>query len=476
MIQYNDYVSPRIYGQFWYDKPPMYYWLVAGSFKLLGINEYAARFPSAVLAVLCVLLVYGAAGRLFTERAALASGVILATSFEYFYIGKAAVTDSTLTFCLTAALLSFLGKRYYLFYVFAALATLTKGPIGFLFPGAIIFLWMALTHNFGELRRMKVPAGLVIFLAVAAPWYWLMYKLHGAAFIDGFIGVNNIARFTTPEHTTTAAWYFFIPVLAAGFFPWTSLLPQAVRTVLKSRGTSHYPSLLFLAIWAAFVFVFFSISGTKLVTYILPMFPPLAILVGWSLDRQWDNYRPAKWGLIWPLLLTVLGLLLIGGALWGLSAFPEIKPGAVIVILVIVGMICLVWRFLRQSDVAKAFWAQAIGMAALSVVMVTMLVPPVADGLSSRDVAAKFAAYNDGQTPVYVIKFLHPGFTYYSGVYGNEFNTAKDLGTVLQENKPALFVIHQGEYLKLDEQDREALVPLAQSGDKLLLKFAPAGL
>jgi len=473
MVLYDDYISPRIYGQFWYDKPPMYYWLVAGAFKLLGVNEYAARFPSAILAVLCVVLVYVAAGKLFSERAGLTSGLVLATSIEYFYVGKAAVTDITLTLCLTAALLFFLGKQYYLFYVFAALATLTKGPIGFLFPGAIIFIWLAVTRGFGELRRMQIPAGIVIFLAVALPWYWLMYRIHGAAFIDGFIGVNNIVRFTTAEHAKTAAWWFFIPVLVAGFFPWSGLLPQVVRTVLRGKGTTHHPALLFLTIWAVFIFVFFSISSTKLITYILPVFPPLAILAGLSLDRLWDDYRPAGWGLAWPLLLSAFGLLVIGGAIFGIRQFPAAIAGAVVLIAVMVGMICLVWRFLLKRDIAKAFWTQTVGMVMVSVVLVTLIVPPVADSLSSRDIAAKFVAYNDGKMPVYVIKFLHPGFAFYSGVYGNEVKTTEDLRHILRANKPAFLVVQKADYMGLEERERHSLVTLAQSDKKLLLKYAP---
>ncbi len=139
MIVFGDFVSPRIYGEYWYDKPPMYYWLVAAAFKVFGVNEFAARFPSALLGVLCVLLVHQAGSRLFGQTAGIAGALVLATSIEYFYVAKAAVTDITLTLFLTAALLSFLEKKYVLFYFFAALATVTKGPIGLVFPAAIIF-------------------------------------------------------------------------------------------------------------------------------------------------------------------------------------------------------------------------------------------------------------------------------------------------------------------------------------------------
>lgn len=473
MIQYNDYVSPRIYGDFWYDKPPMYYWLVAVAFKTLGVNEYAARFPSAFLGVLCVLLVYGVVGKLFNERTGFVSGLILATSIEYFYLSKAAVTDITLTFCLTASLLFFLWRKYYLFYLFVALATLTKGPIGFLFPGAIVFVWIVLTRNFVELKQMKIPSGFAIFLAVAAPWYWAMYNIHGAAFIEGFIGVNNITRFTTAEHAHTAAWYFFIPVLIAGFFPWSSLLPQAVRSVLKDKEAGYYPMLVFFIIWAAFIFVFFSISSTKLITYILPVYPPLAILVGWYLDRHWETFRLGGWSIIWPTLFTALSLGIIGGAFSGLKAFPEMKYGVIVLAIILTSMMVLLWRFLLQRDIARAFWVQSLGMVIVSILIVTILLPSIANSLSSKDITTKFTAYDDHQTPVYVVKFLHPGFSFYSGVHGSEIKSVDDFKKGIRGNNPAFFIVQQSDYFGLNEKERQSLVILDESGKKMLLKYAP---
>ena len=127
MLQFNDFVSPRIYGEYWYDKPPMYYWLVAGAFQLFGVSEFSARFPSALLGVVCVLAVYSSGSRLFNRQAGMAGALVLVTSIEYFYLGKAAVTDITLCLCLTVSLLAFIEKKYYLFYIFAGLATVTKG-------------------------------------------------------------------------------------------------------------------------------------------------------------------------------------------------------------------------------------------------------------------------------------------------------------------------------------------------------------
>ena len=158
MIQFNDYLSPRIYNEYWFDKPPMYYWLVAGSMHVFGDSEFAARFPAAVMAFLTVIMLYCSVTRLFNEKAGFWSALVLATSVQFFYLGKAAVTDTTLVFFLTGALLCYLHKKYWLMYVCMALATVTKGPIGIVFPGAIIFLHILCTGQWRLILKMHCVA------------------------------------------------------------------------------------------------------------------------------------------------------------------------------------------------------------------------------------------------------------------------------------------------------------------------------
>lgn len=469
MILYHDFISPQIYGQYWYDKPPVYYWLVVGAFKLFGVNEFAARFPSAILAVVGVLLVYVSVTELISKRAGLMSGLVLATSIEYFYLGKAAVTDITLTLFLTASLLFFLQKKYYLFYIFSALATLTKGPIGFLFPGAIIVIWMAITRRFGELKDMKIPMGIILFGIIALPWYGVMYQIHGTDFLNGFIGVNNITRFTTAEHAKTSGWYFFIPVLILGFFPWTALMVQSIRSSLKSKGTEMYHILLFLNIWAAFIFVFFSISSTKLITYILPVYPPLAILVGWYIDQLWQESRLKGKEFAWPILSTLFSILFVVGMALGVKMMPVITLGAVALSTLFVLMTLLLWYFLRKQDVLKAVWSQAVAMTIASVILITVIVPPISDGLSTRSIAQSFLANYDGSSPVYVIKFLHPGFTFYTNVYGKEINSDSEIRRVISAKERAFLIIRQPEYLGLSNSDQSNVTVLAQTDNKILL-------
>lgn len=464
MIASNDFVSPRIYGEYWYDKPPMYYWLVAAAFKLFGVNEFAARFPSALLAIIGCLYVYSAAARLFGARAGICGALVLCTSIEYLYLGKAAVTDITLTFFLTVSLLAFLEKRYYLFYICAGLATVTKGPVGLLFPGAVVFLYLLFTRNFSLLREMKIPAGIVLYAVTAVPWYWAMYAIHGNAFIDTFLGFHNITRFTSPEHPEGVLWYYFIPVLILGFLPWTAVMGQAVWAALTNSRPQHARPLFFLIIWAAFIFLFFSVSRTKLVSYILPMFPPLAMVVGWYLDRIMDARRGGR-PFAWPVLLTVFaGLFAAGGVFGAYKAAPELLPGAYLLAGLFAVMIIGTWYCVWRRRLETAFWLQAAGMAVFTVILMSLLLPPAAPALHARDIAQAFTANYDGQSPVYVVKFLRPGFAFYAGVYGRELKP--DDWTVPGK---AYFVVRKPDFEWLPDKDKQRLRVLATSHEKILV-------
>ncbi|MBP2651145.1 MAG: hypothetical protein H6Q74_1970 [Firmicutes bacterium] len=467
MIQFNDYLSPRIYGEFWYDKPPMYYWLAAGSFQIFGVSEFAARVPSVLLGIACVLYVYFAVKRLINERAAMVSSLVLVTSLEFFYLAKGAVTDMTLTLCLTVALLGFLEKRYYLLYIFAALATVTKGPIGLVFPGAIIFLYWAVNRNFSEIIKMRLPLGVIIYAVIAVPWYWLMYQHHGAAFIDTFFGFHNIVRFTQPEHNETAAWYFFIPILLIGFMPWSAVMFQSIwRAVTRSGRDSRV--LNFMLIWAAFIFVFFTISQTKLVSYIFPMFPPLAIVVGWYIHSIWDKSRTQPRQFAWGGLLAVFGILLSLGIFALDNETAALKSGGIAITLLFIVMIIGVGFSILRRNVPKAFWIQVAGMVVFSLIFMTMLLPKASPWIQSKDIAEAFTAQYDGRSPVYVEKFLRPGFAFYSKVYGIEMLTG-DLDITLPEVQKGYFIVRGSEYKRLSEQERQDLTVIAKIGDRVVL-------
>ena len=471
MIAFRDLVSPRIYGEYWYDKPPLYYWLVAGAFQIFGVNEFAARFPSAFLGLFTVMYVYQVGKRLFNERAGACAALILATSIEFFYLGKAAVTDITLNFCLTVALLSFLEKRYYLFYVFAGLATLAKGPVGILFPGAILFLYFLFTRKWRQLQEMKIPLGILIYAITALPWYVAMYAIHGNPFIETFIGFHNITRFTNPEHAAGVLWYYFIPVLILGFFPWTAVMAQSVWASLRKSGRD-FNSLLFLNIWAWFIFVFFTISRTKLVSYILPMFVPLAMITGWYVATLIERQSRLKIR-SWPVALVILAGLFATGLIVGSKEMPDLTAGAYAAAGVFSLMAIAAAYSLWKNKVAAALGIQIVGMAVFVVILMTMLFPAVTPVFSAKAIAEDVKLHYDGKSPLYVVKFLRPGLSFYSDLYGIEVESNWGetllLDDVVKLEGKAYYVVRQSHYDRLADENKQSVTILAQRADRILL-------
>jgi len=468
MVQFNDFVSPRIYGDFWYDKPPMYYWMVAGSFKVFGVNEFASRLPSALLAVAGAVLTYVAGRNFFGERGGTLAGLILATSLEYFYLGKAAVTDITLTFFLTASLFAFLHNRYYLFYFCAALAVVTKGPIGVIFCVAIIMLYIAVTGKWVLLKNMKLVSGAVLFLLVALPWYLLMYSYHGMAFIETFLGFHNLTRFLQPEHPSGTLWYYYIPVLILGFFPWTSFLGQAVRSALKETGPAH-DSLIFMVIWALVVFLFFSTSQTKLVSYILPMYPPLALIVGWYFDKIWSHIQFR--GLTWSALVqTLVSFMFVAGLFYaGKFVMPELHHVVTAIAGLFIMAVMLVWWFTYHRNFRSVFATYILTMVILSGYIMIQLFPIIVPAYSMKSFVDNFNQQYDEQSTIYVAKSYRPGFVFYSQLSSKEISTGDSLETLLNNKTEGFFIVKAKDYNTLPAPLKSNVRVLATQQDKTLL-------
>lgn len=467
MLQYQDFISPRIYGAFWYDKPPMYYWLVAGAFKIFGIGEFATRFPSALLAVTGAVVVYLSGRKLFNDRAGLLSALILATSLEYFYLSNAAVTDMTLTFFLTAALLSFLHRHYYMFYAWGALAVVTKGPIGLVFCGGIVGLYLVFTGNLGLLKRIKVCRGVTLFAVLALPWYLMMYYYHGMAFVDTFLGFHNITRFLQPEHSSGKLWYYYIPVLIFGFFPWTPFMIQAYFAALREKGQTQNHGI-FLVIWTSVVFLFFTLSQTKLVSYILPMYPPLALLVGWYFDKAW---REKDYGVLkgFAGILTMLAVILEIGLFYGGKQVTAQLLFPVQVLAVIFALVlAFVWWMSYRQSFRGAFCVNVVGMIAFITILMTQIFPAIVPVFSAKEFINEFQQQYDGKAPVYIADFYRPSFIFYSSVPSNRIQSPETLEKALDSAGTAYFIVKKGEYDNLSPTSQRKVRVLAAQEDKIL--------
>lgn len=302
MLSTGNWVVPRYDGLRYFEKPPLGYWVNAASIHVFGENTFGARLPGALEAALTSLLVFLFARATFRSRKlALYATLIHMTFFEVFVIGTINVLDSLLTLLLSAGIASFYlaaqeerRRRALLFWVssgvFLGLAFLAKGFLAWAVPVIILVPWM-LWH--GKWRTLITYGWLVLLVAVlvAAPWS-IMVQLQASDFWRYFFWVEHIRRFTASNAQHEAPFYYFMVVLPILAFPWLTFLPAAICGLRKKTAdTSNTQLLRFLWLWFLMPFLFFSASKGKLETYILPCFPPLAILISAGLERYFQQPR-----------------------------------------------------------------------------------------------------------------------------------------------------------------------------------------
>ena len=426
----GDWVTPRLNGLKYFEKPPLQYWASAIAFKLFGENEHAARLYVALAGLLTMLVAGFTAARLAGFEAG--AFTFLALMASPYFIGLAGVVtlDTGLTLWLTLAVCAFLlsqaapgegaQRRRWLLVAWAAmaLAALSKGLIGLAFPAAALFLYCAVERDFRTLARLEWVRGPLVFLAIAAPWH-VAVSLANPEFPYFYFVHEHFLRFLTTEHRRAAAWWYFLPILFGGFVPWTLLLLPAIAGGWRDPGLANgFRPLRFALLWSAFILAFFSVSGSKLPAYILPIFPTLALVLGAHLART-PGPRIAPW--ILPVApVALLGSWAAGKAperigdawTWAMynDASMEIMAGA----LLLFAGTCMAWLFLRRGQK----WTGIVILAA----SMTVLVSAIEDGYedlsprqSAKAVAEKMRPLLKPGTSVYSVKHYEQSLPFYIG-------------------------------------------------------------
>jgi len=280
MVASGDWITPRLNGFKYFEKPPLQYWTTAALFEVLGQHDWVARLWTALIGFAGIAMVLYTANRLFGPPLGLYAAAVLAGSPLYILLGQVNTLDMSVTFFLAAAIFAFALGHMLLFWAACALAVLSKGLIGVVLPGAALFLYMLAKRDWNLIRRVRLMPGLVLLLVIAAPWF-IAVSAANAEFAHFFFVQEHFERFTTQMHQRVHPAWYFIPVLAAGMAPWLVPLGHAAVRAFRRRTDAE----LLLWIWALVVFLFFSVSGSKLPPYILPIFPALAVLAAPSLTR-----------------------------------------------------------------------------------------------------------------------------------------------------------------------------------------------
>ncbi len=343
MAATGEWISPRLNGVLYFEKPPLFYWLEAAAVKAGGTNLWALRFWPAALALLGCAMVYLTGRTWWGRLTGWCAGWALGTSLLYYGIGETIILDMAVSVFITGALCAFgLAVRAppgpqrrqwcMALYVCMALALMTKGLIGVLIPCAVVFLFLLVLNRWRELRHAHLGLGVVIILVLALPWHiaaslahpppggwdWAHFvtkDMHNQGFAWFYFWHEHVLRYLDPKTSDRVQpfWFFFL-ILPAGFFPWVVFLPSALKRACTGGWArlKADPETVLLILWALFPLLFFSASSSKLITYILPSVPPLALLAARFITQALRADRPA---LNWPLRAFGVFSLLIAVAL-----------------------------------------------------------------------------------------------------------------------------------------------------------------
>lgn len=417
MVLSADWLSPRIYGVAWFDKPVFFYWLTAISFQLFGFSEWAARLMPAVFAAAGLVLIYWFAVKITSRTAAVLAMLIMGTSFEYIVLAKLIITDMVF-FIFNSAALSFfyLGyvkmngtKRWYLAaYVSMALAVLTKGPVGVLLPGLVMLLFIAVQRNWAELKEMSLPAGLFLFAIVALPWYAAMYVVHGADFINNFFGVHNYLRATVSEHPKDNVSYYYIAVFALSMLPWSAIAIKALLRAGRALWAQVSPLPLFLILWTAVYLGFYSLMATKYLTYTFPILFPVAVLTAIHLETMLTHEKAASilyWAGI-PLILLLCGYIAVAYRYLA-GSMLALTVACLLLLLVI-----LLWKS-RGRAPAYVFKLLCLCQIGSYIVLSVFVFPALAETRSGKGLAEDMAGFTGEQIGLY--EFYSTSAVYYNG-------------------------------------------------------------
>ena len=333
MLEAGDWISPTLNYEPRFAKPAFTYWLISGSYSLFGVNEFAARFPSALSGLLVLLVQYAFVYRWLGAPLAFFSSIMLLLNLEFLAINRMVITDPELVVFTTLAGYSFWhalnessnSSRWWFicFYVAMGFGMLVKGPVGIIIPLVGVIPYLTLTRQWKKFWQKGFPVlGPIIVLLVAAPWYIAMIQIHSEAYWAA-AQANTTGRFMNPMEGHGGTLLFYVPILLLGFFPWSAFLPSILYQSLKQwkaywKG-KEFPTReanleFFLCLWVVGLLIFFTFSATRLPHYIYPLFPAAAIVVSVWWKRFQSMVSPPDWRSSRWLLLGIgylLGIAII---------------------------------------------------------------------------------------------------------------------------------------------------------------------
>jgi 4-amino-4-deoxy-L-arabinose transferase-like glycosyltransferase len=313
MLARGDFVTPRVNGAIFLDKPPMVYWVTAASLSVWGHNEFGARFGQLLFALGTLLVTWRIGMLLLGRRGATLAVIILASSALFFASSHILTLDLGLSFCVALSLFLFLkGYRagtsgalaYTGMFAAAAAGVLTKGLLGVILPALTIACFYTWRGEWRRVREISWVRGGLVFLLLAAPWF-VAVSMANPEFPAYFFVHEHLARFVTAVHRHQGGWWYYLPVLAIGLMPWSLMLPACLHRARIADGAAGPEARAFLWSWFLSGLLLFSVAQSKLPLYVLPLLPPMTLLIAPVLDRRLEEKRHLRL-FLWPSILLIL--------------------------------------------------------------------------------------------------------------------------------------------------------------------------
>lgn len=489
MVVTGDWITPRFNGEAFYDKPPLFNWLTAISFKGLGFTEFAARLPVALLGLGCVLVTYLLGRRMAGARVGFLAAAILAANPEMIVLSRAVVHDMALAFFLLLALF-FLhgaigqadgrGPRLLAGYACMGLAVLAKGPIGVLLPGLIMAVFLFLEKRLALARRLISGWGLLLFLAVAGPWYLLVMRQHGDYARYFFIQQNVMNFLSAAKARHAEPFYYYLPVLLGGFFPWAALLPLAVARGFRAWRRDGREDRLFLLIWCGVIFFFFSAAQSKLATYILPMFPAMALLTAFLWEELLEGVadRPPRWLLWFAIALSVGTLLTLLYVMWWppeqftvLYGIDLKRVGQLVVLITCCALAGILFVVLRRFQLAfSAYVTMVVGGTLCFIVLIVPMINPYR---STKVLGQELCRSTPADQALVFFRRVQDSALFYCRRPGKVVRNGAQLMEYLDSSREALCLIEWNRYQRLAEPYKQGMRIVDRHANKLIVSGKP---
>lgn len=515
MHERGDWIVPTFNYELRTDKPIMIYWLMLTSFQAFGVSEFSVRLPSACMACVTVLCVFAIGRRLFHERIAFWSAIILSSGMMFVASSRISTPDATLIAFITLSLTAFLyslpkaseisetaGSPGMLetclprsnwtwlgIYACMGLAVLTKGPVGFLLPCSIIGLflmcrlspppapqqisirtpWVSLlelidysasflapSRFFAALWKMRPWLIVLAVGSIALPWYVAVGWATNGAWLEGFLGNHNVGRFSSAMEGHSGPFFYYVIAILIGFFPWSVFLPislmqsaRAVRTSEKDRF-----GLTFLLCWVGVYILFFSIAQTKLPNYVLPCYPALALLTGWSLVRWSEGaLTMPDWAFVWggrSLILAGVGVMI---------AFPVVSvfllPGySAIALAGLLPISVGAWMEWKRTSPERSLPLPQMGLMSVSFCLVVFagIVPWISRAQESSQIGRAVLESGPKEIPFATYQYFAPNLPFYAARPVSRYHSEEEIRDFWSENPQGLVGIRQSQLDQLRQE------------------------